>query len=153
MGNLFHKVIELVSFKLKADNKDFSMITDDERRELVETTVMDATADFKESIFIENETNHYIKKRIVDIIDRTIWALGKLLSAGSFKPELFETTFYDEVEDTTITGKIDRVDLCRKDDKISVKVIDYKSSSKEIDLNDVYQGTNLQPDVYHCTGV
>lgn len=148
MGNLFHKVIELVSFKLKADNKDFSMITDDERRELVETTVMDATADFKESIFIENETNHYIKKRIVDIIDRTIWALGKQLSAGSFKPELFETTFYDEVEDTTITGKIDRVDLCRKDDKISVKVIDYKSSSKEIDLNDVYQGTNLQLLVY-----
>ena len=148
IGNLFHKVIELISSKLKADNKDFSMLDSDERLQLVENTVMDATADFKESIFIENETNHYLKKRIVDILDRTVWALGVQLQNGQFKPELFETSFYDEVCKTIITGKIDRVDLCRKDDKIYVKIIDYKSSTKEILLEDVYRGTNLQLLVY-----
>ena len=148
LGKLFHKVIELISSKLSADNKDFSMINDEERRILVEETVMDATADFKESIFLESETNHYVKKRVVDILDTTIWALGEQLRHGKFKPELFETGFYDEIMNTAITGKIDRVDMYRKDDKIYVKVIDYKSGSNKISLDEIYNGVKLQLMVY-----
>lgn len=148
LGNVFHKVIELVSAKLSGLNKDFSMITDKERRTLVEDTVMDATADFKESIFLESETNHYLKTRITDILDTTIWALGQQLKAGGFKPRLFETSFYDEVMSTAITGKIDRVDMLMEDDKIYVKVIDYKSGNNRISLDDIYNGMKLQLMVY-----
>ena len=148
MGKLFHKVIELVSTKLFAAKKDFSQINDEERRTLVEETVMDATADFKESIFLESETNHYLKKRIIDILDTTIWALGEQLRKGRFRPELFETSFFDEVNDTVITGTIDRVDMCHEEDKILVKVIDYKSGNNEITLDDIYNGVKLQLMVY-----
>ena len=148
LGKLFHKVIELISAKLSSNKKDFTMINDEERRTLVEETVMDATADFKESIFLESETNHYLKKRIVDILDTTIWALGEQLRQGKFKPELFETGFYDEIMNTAITGKIDRVDLYREEDKIYVKVIDYKSGSNKLSLDEIYNGVKLQLMVY-----
>ena len=148
LGNVFHKSIELVSARLSGLNKDFSMITDEERRALVEETVMDATADFKESIFLESKTNHYLKTRITDILDTTIWALGQQLKAGDFKPRLFETSFYDEVMNTVITGKIDRVDMLMEDDKIYVKVIDYKSGNNKITLDDIYNGMKLQLMVY-----
>lgn len=148
LGKVFHKVIELVSKKLFVDKKDFSMINDEERRKLVEETVMDATADFKESVFLESETNHYLKKRIVDILDTTIWALGEQLRHGKFQPELFETGFYDEVNNTAITGTIDRVDMYHNDDRIFVKVVDYKSGNNKISLDDIFNGVKLQLMVY-----
>ncbi len=148
LGNVFHKVIELMSNKLRETNRDFSMLGNEERRKMVEETVMDATVDFKESIFLESETNHYLKTRITDILDTTIWALGEQLRAGKFKPELFEISFYDEVMDTAITGKIDRVDLYRDEDKVYVKVIDYKSGSSSISLDEIYNGVKLQLMVY-----
>lgn len=148
MGNIFHKVIELISTKLHEKNQTFADLTDETRRSMVEETVMDATADFKESIFLESSTNHYIKNRIIDILDKSVWALGEQLKAGSFNPELFETTFYDEVFDTVITGKIDRVDLLEQDGNIYVKVIDYKSGKEVFSLDDLYNGTKLQLMVY-----
>ena len=148
LGNVFHKVIELISTKLSSMSRDFTMLTDDERRKMVEETVMDATADFKESIFLESKTNHYLKSRITDILDTTIWALGEQLKAGKFKPELFETGFYDEVMNTVIKGKIDRVDMLREEDKIYVKIIDYKSGSSSISLDEIYNGVKLQLMVY-----
>lgn len=148
LGNIFHRVIEMVSRKLYAQGKDFSTITEEERLELVEACVMDATIDFNASFFLEKKSNHYIKQRIVSILDGMIGIMGKQLRQSRLKPSQFETSFHKDIDNVKITGKIDRVDIFEEDDKILVKVVDYKSSEKDISIDDIYNGVNLQLMVY-----
>ena len=148
MGTIFHRAIEDISSRLKKDNRDFSMISEEERHELVKTAVMDATADYNASFFASGGKNAYLKQRIINILERTVWALGEQIKAGSFVPARFESTFYEKFLDTAIVGKIDRVDLCEEDGKIYVKIIDYKSGANDLTLDDIYNGLKLQLMVY-----
>lgn len=152
LGNIFHTSIENISIELKKRKMDFSMLSDKDRREMVVNAVMDATADYNASFFTENSTNAYIKQRIINLLDHTVWALGKQLKAGQFKPVSFENIFFEKFSNTAVTGKIDRVDICETDDSIHVKIIDYKSGANDIDLDEVYNGLKLQLMVYlHST--
>ena len=150
MGNIFHKVLELSYRKLKNANNDFSVITDEERYKLIEDCFNDAMIDYNASFFVETSTNAYLKQRIIDILNGMTKVLGKQLVNSKLKPAAFEKTFYKEFETSKITGKIDRVDLYEEDDKIYVKVVDYKSAKKDyhLDLDDVYNGVNIQLLVY-----
>ncbi len=148
MGNIFHKAIECISLKLKEENKNFSSVTDEERYELVKNAVMDATADYNASFFTSSGKNAYLKQRIINILDRTVWALGKQLKSGQFLPVKFESGFFQKSMSTSIVGKIDRIDLYEQDNKIYVKIIDYKSGENDIELDDVYNGLKLQLMVY-----
>lgn len=148
LGNIFHNSIEMVSRKLRAMDKDFATVTAEERLEMVEACVMDATIDFNASFFIESKRNHYIKQRIVAILDGMVEILGKQLTKSKLKPNQFETTFRKDVDNVKITGKIDRVDIFEENDKVIVKVVDYKSSENDISIDDIYNGVNLQLMVY-----
>lgn len=152
LGNIFHTAIENISIELRKRKMDFSMVSDEDRREMVINAVMDATADYNASFFTESGKNAYIKQRIINLIDHTVWALGKQLEAGQFKPVSFENVFFEQFSNTAVTGKIDRVDIFEKDDSIHVKIIDYKSGANDIDLDAVYNGLKLQLMVYlHST--
>ena len=148
LGNIFHNSIEMISRKLKAEGKDFSSVTGEERLKLVEACVMDASIDYNASFFIEKKSNHYIKQRIVSILDGMVDILGKQLAKSKLKPTHFEKTFSKTIDNVKITGKIDRVDIYEDDDKVFVKVIDYKSSDHDISLDDIYNGVDLQLMVY-----
>ncbi len=152
LGSIFHNAIEKISVELKKRNKDFSDVTDEERRELVVSAVMDVTADYNASYFTESGRNQYMKQRIISLLEHTVWALGRQLSAGSFKPAEFENIFYEHFMGTAITGKIDRIDTYEDDDSVHVKIIDYKSGANDLDLDDIYNGLKLQLMVYlHST--
>ena len=148
MGTVFHRALELISRRLAAENRSFADVSDDELHTLVENAVMDATVDFSESFFADSSTNAYMKKRITDITERTVWALGKQLQGGIFRPAEFERTFYQENGETAITGKIDRIDIARQDEEIHVKIVDYKSGQNKLSLDEVYAGLKLQLMVY-----
>lgn len=148
MGSVFHKAIELLSKNLAKTNKSFADIEEEERRPLVEEAIDEVSADFKAGYFEDNSTNEFLKRRITDILDRTVWALGKQLKTGGFRPEQFEREFNEQFENTRITGKIDRVDMLRRDNNIYVKIVDYKSGNNELGIDDIYAGLKLQLMVY-----
>ena len=148
LGNIFHNSIEMISRKLRAEGKDFSSVTGEERLNLVEACVMDASMDYNASYFIEKKRNHYIKQRIVSILDGMVDILGKQIVKSKLKPTHFEKTFSKTIDNVKITGKIDRVDIYEQDDKVFVKVLDYKSSDHDISLDDIYNGVDLQLMVY-----
>ena len=60
---------------------------------------------------------------------------------GNYKPIIIELEDGKKVE---ITGKIDRIDTAKSEDGNYLRIIDYKSSAKNIDLNEVYQGLQIQ---------
>ncbi len=149
LGSVFHKAIELMSQKLLIEGRTFAdVVNDEERKQLVEDAFIDATIDFRASYFEDSNRNIFMKKRIMDILDRTVWALGEQLRAGSFLPVAFEQTFSENFDGTTIVGKIDRIDNALDKEDIFVKVVDYKSGAKDIKLDEIYAGLKLQLMVY-----
>lgn len=148
LGTIFHRAIEDISSRLKSQNRDFSAVTDEERHSLVWDAVMDATVDYNASFFLASGKNAYLKQRIINILDRTVWALGKQIKAGKFLPVKFENRFFEQFMNTAVVGTIDRVDLYEEDNKIYVKIIDYKSGANNLNLDEIYNGLKLQLMVY-----
>lgn len=148
MGTVFHKALEMLSERLAASGRNFSDMTDKERPEAVQKAVDDALEACGIAYFDENETGRFLRGRITDIMQRTVWALGKQLEKGEFSPVDFERVFYGHYENTMIGGKIDRVDTAEKDGKLYVKIIDYKSGRNDLSPDEIYAGLKLQLMVY-----
>lgn len=148
MGTLLHNAIRFASTELNSQNLTFADLEDDERRDIAVRAVDDASRLYSDTYFEDDGTNMYMKQRITDMIDRTMWALGKQLKAGRFIPKLFEERFEYDADGRLITGQIDRVDMACEGDTAYVKVIDYKSGETDIKLNEIYAGLKLQLMVY-----
>lgn len=148
LGTIFHKAIEMLSGLLSAQGRSFADLGDDERKTLVTKAVNDALEVCDMSYFDEGATSRFMRQRITDITDRTVWALGRQLKSGEFVPTDFERVFNGEYESTEVRGKIDRIDTVRRDDEIYVKIIDYKSGRNDLTLDEIYAGTKLQLMVY-----
>lgn len=148
MGTVFHKAIEMLSERLAAYGRNFADMTDEERPSLVRNAVESALEACGIAYFDENETGRFLRKRITDITERTVWALGKQLEKGEFVPEEFERVFHGQYGNTSIGGKIDRVDTAKQDGRVHVKVIDYKSGRNDLSPDEIYAGLKLQLMVY-----
>ncbi len=148
MGNIFHRVLELLGGGLMQEGRTFADLQDEERSSLIRTCFDKATVDYGNSIFVDSKANAFIRERLIQILDRTVWALGKQLEAGKFTPKILEKKFAFEFDGMGYYGKIDRVDLYEEDGSVQVKIIDYKSSEHDIKFEDVYAGLQLQLLVY-----
>ena len=78
---------------------------------------------------------------------------------SKFKPVSFELKISDDgnakpIEipidggSVSLVGKVDRVDTFDKDGKTYIRVVDYKSGSKTFDLQNVYNGIDIQMLMY-----
>lgn len=158
MGNVFHKAIELVFNKAIAEDFSIGNLTEDERKALCHEA-MEAAASELGAALLSTHRNEHLFKRMEEIADRTLWALGEQLKAGDFTPKHIELKFragendamyLDLGEGSTmqLKGKIDRVDEYDDGENIYVKIIDYKTGDKDIDLNQIYYGLQIQLVVY-----
>lgn len=148
MGVVYHSALQEVFAKLKEEGRRLQELTEDERHEITVSAVDKAIAVNKVAAFYDNATNQFLKHRIINTVDRTLWALGTQLGLGKFVPQEFEHSFEMQFDDVKVFGTIDRVDTAENGDNLYVKVIDYKSSDKDLSLDDVYAGTSLQLMVY-----
>lgn len=148
LGNVFHKSLEIISNSLKSEGRDFSHMDNAERNKRVEEAVDKAVLEYEKNFFYDSSTTLYIKNKITRMVSRTVWALGKQLKNGSFKPVDFEKSFSENVGNISILGKIDRVDVCENENEEYVKIIDYKSGRQTLSVEEVYAGIKLQLMVY-----
>lgn len=159
MGNVFHKAIELCFQQAEAGKRRLSDMEEPARRALAEQAVAEAAELLGNGVLKSSARNEYLLKRMGQITEKTIWALGEQLAAGAFSPAAFEMTFAPgenaamritlrEGGTMQLKGKIDRVDLFEDEDKVYVKIIDYKSGAADFDLNAVFNGLQLQLVVY-----
>lgn len=164
MGNIFHRVLQLFSLKLKEKQMDWRTFDEEDGRMLLQEILQNVTADYRESVLYQNGETTYGIMRMQRILERTILQLQYQIKKGGFVPDAVEVEFKnvislkdwrikasldeEETEKLEIRGKIDRLDTCRKGNKLYVKVVDYKSGEKKIDLLQLYQGTQLQLVIY-----
>lgn len=148
LGSLFHLALEKVSLELARKGITFDQLEEVQRKELAQEAVTAATGEDKSLFFQDSNKNEYLRKRIIDILDKTLWVLGEQLKAGEFKPHEIEQYFEETFSQTKIVGKIDRVDMAESDGKLHVKVVDYKSGKRDLSFDEIYAGLKLQLMVY-----
>ncbi len=160
VGNLFHQSIDLCFRKVKEEGKDWRTLTDQERNDLAKKCVSQVTQQYGNTILASSARYAYLAKRVEQMTERTIWALGEQVKKGDFIPVGFEVAFsaadnlkamsipLGEGRQLRLKGRIDRLDLCEEEDRLFVKIIDYKSGSTRFDLTSLYYGLQLQLVVY-----
>lgn len=140
LGNVCHGALEKFSKRLEREKLSWTELSDELRKRYIDESVEEAVTDYGNSVLYSSARNEYMVVRIKRMLERTVWALAKQLSAGDFQPSAYEFRFKN--------GKIDRIDTCVDEDKVYVKVTDYKTGSKAFDVTALYYGLQLQLMVY-----
>lgn len=160
LGNIFHNAIDLFSNRLLSSEYDWDTVPEEVRDEFVRDSVIEAAADYGNTILKSSKRNEYIINRVERITKRTVWALCEHIKQGDFKPSGFELQFsymdsletvqipLSDTERMRLKGRIDRIDTCSDGENVYVKVIDYKSGNKAFDIVALHYGLQMQLVVY-----
>ena len=160
LGTLFHEVLELFSNKLEEDSIQWTDLTKEHTKDLIETCVDEAAPRLSDRILMESAANKYLIRRLKRVSVKAAWALVQHLQMGDFTPAGYEVGFgvhealppiVIELGDggsLILNGKIDRVDLLDAEGTRYVKIIDYKSGNKTFSFQDIYYGLQLQLLIY-----
>lgn len=127
---------------------NFGSLSDEERKDFVNVAFDKITTDYKYSFFKESAANEFLKMRLSDIVNRTVWAMGEQINAGSFIPAAFEHSFIRNINGMTVNGKIDRIDIASENGSNYIKIIDYKSGENTISKEEILTGEKLQLLIY-----
>lgn len=136
IGNIFHEAIELFSRQIVEKELDFTSVTDDMRKSIVDEVVLQVTEKYGGHVLRSSARNSYMIEKIRRVTDRSAWAIIEHIKRGGFKPDDFELKLRE--------GRIDRVDRLSDDGDVYIKVIDYKSGNKSFSPTDVENGLQLQ---------
>lgn len=160
IGNIYHSAIELFSKKVTNRNISWEKLDDELRDMLINESVNEAVELDGGAVFLDNARNAYIVDRIKTISKKTAWILQQQIKSGKFIPKDFEVRFSSDfgLEDLSyayengtkmgLKGVIDRIDYYNNGDDIYVRIVDYKSGNKKFEINDVYNGLQLQLVLY-----
>jgi len=140
MGNVFHSALERFSQKLSKSSYGWTDIPEAVKEDFIAASVDESITDYGNSVLYSSARNQYMITRMTRLMHRTVWAVGRQLEEGDFKPSGYEIVFP--------SGKIDRVDTYEEQDKVYVKVLDYKTGSKSFDIVALYHGLQMQLAVY-----
>ncbi|BAQ10253.1 ATP-dependent helicase/deoxyribonuclease subunit b [Bacillus sp. OxB-1] len=156
IGDLFHAALKWVSDEVMRLSKSWSGLSRKECWRLAREAVDDITPYFFNRILLSTHRYQYIKRKLTQILQRTIYSLSHQAKATVFKPVAIEAAFGPGEElppleiplrrgnTMKLRGRIDRVDATEIGGKEYVRIIDYKSSAHSLDLAEVYYGLSLQ---------
>ena len=149
IGNVYHRMLELFFQKLMR-RKDIEEVFEEKLEELLEEVLEELWQDPEFSLFLSGGRNEYLRMKMKKNGRRILWALGKQLMGGDFRPKAVEEEFKMEEEGLHLRGRIDRVDEYLSEDrkKLFLKVIDYKSGKKAFSLKNLFSGLDLQLPLY-----
>lgn len=159
IGTLYHSALEKFTKQLIKEKISWSDITEELSDKIVSQCISEIVNDNKYNVIKDNARNEYLLERIEKITKKTVWALSKQQKLGKFVSENVEFKFSSAVIDKLgykyqdgtsmgIKGVIDRVDYYYNGDDIFIKIVDYKSGRKKFEINDVYNGLQLQLVLY-----
>lgn len=141
IGSIYHKVIELISYKIIAKGIDFTSVTKEECMQLIDEAFEEIEEEYASTQLYDSERGRHLIERFKNMAYITIWSVAHQLEHGKFKPKHFEMNFKTK---DNIIGKIDRIDTYEDDENIYVKVVDYKTGTTQLDITQMYYGLQIQ---------
>lgn len=156
IGDLFHAALKWVSDETMRLGKSWAELSREECWKMAREAVEAITPYFFNRILSSTNRYVYIKRKLTQIIQRTIYSLSTQAKATSFQPVAIEAGFgpgeklppleipLRSGESMKLRGRIDRIDATEIKGKKYLRVVDYKSSARELNLAEVYYGLSLQ---------
>ena len=117
IGNIVHDTLDMYTKILLANNMKWQDVDKKEQERIAGECVEKAVSLCKDGIMRDTSRNQYMIKRIHNVVNKTIWAISKQMSQGSFdtidSELIFETVGKSDKTDEELiklVGKIDRLD-------------------------------------------
>ncbi len=160
IGNITHKVLEVISRKYASDIKTLSGCSESDVLGLIDAEIDKYICELSKHSDEISARDRYAVKRLKNSIWLCFSAVKSQLLNSKFEPLGYEIEFSEKSElgpihlttadgaDVKLTGKIDRADIYIDGDNSYIRVIDYKTGKKELKLDDVFYGLNMQLMVY-----
>jgi len=160
IGDLFHAALKWVSDEVMRLGKSWAELSKEECWSLASKAVDEITPYFFNRILLSTSRYLYIKRKLKQIIQRTIYSLNTQAKATTFKPIAIEAGFgpgedlpsleipLRRGDSMKLRGRIDRIDATEINGRNYIRVVDYKSSARNLDLTEVLHGLSLQMMTY-----
>lgn len=156
IGTLYHDALYEYEKGVSKSGISMGEISDEESERILKESIRVAYERINKPQALSDARERYILIRAEDTLRRTVRAITNQVAKSSFVPKYFEVELSElsggeaikmELSDESfmrLSGRIDRIDECDDGDALYIKIIDYKSAAKKLDLNDVYDGRQLQ---------
>lgn len=158
IGDLFHEAFKWITVKTNEEKLYWNRLSFTDCQKLAKEAVEQIVPVFSSQILLSTARYRYIQRKLIKIIERTLYALAQHARVSQFKPIAIEASFGPNKDDQlpplkipltngkkmTLRGRIDRVDSAIIGNKPYIRIIDYKSSQRDLDLNEVFYGISLQ---------
>lgn len=157
IGELFHAALKQISEIVNEEHISWASLTRNQCESLAKQAVGSLAPRLQNEILLSSERNHYIKRKLEQIITRASLVLSEHAKVSGFAPIGLELGFGPKGDlpplgfslrdgrKMQLIGRIDRVDKAEDESGgVFLRVIDYKSSEKDLNLSEVYYGLALQ---------
>lgn len=161
LGNLMHRALEMFTGEMVNRKIPWEEAGTPEVLKIADACVARAAGEAGgDSVLYSSERNAYQIRRMTRLMETSVQAIGRQMSAGDFRPSGAEAEFRstDDMEELQfalpggekmiLTGRIDRIDTCEDNGRTLVRIVDYKTGNVRFDLNKVYYGLQLQLALY-----
>ena len=152
IGNILHSVMSQFGERLKRENRRWATVDDAELEKIVTEIIDNLAQILNNKILLSSNALKHQRDRIKKVAIFSLQRLIKFDAVSKFHPNFFEETFKQKNSQALIydiagvkmelTGKIDRVDF-NEDGKFFL-IIDYKTGDAYLNLNEIYNGINIQ---------
>jgi ATP-dependent helicase/nuclease subunit B len=147
----------------------WSQISEETCNRLVQKIIEELLPELQNELLLSSKRAQYIGQKLLQVVQRSAWAIVEQLRCGSFRPLGLEVGFGfpqelpglqiplgdidvsvppgEQLPDAALemVGRIDRLDWAKTEDAGTyLRVLDYKSGSTGLNLNEVYYGLQLQ---------
>lgn len=151
MGIFAHEIMQISMEKIKDGYIDANSISKSEIMSIT-SDIIDSVLN-KYSYLTETDRGLFIKKSLENRINKSLWANIAQIKGSGFMPDKLEQNYSYGMElknggRLSFSGKIDRIDICTDENGKYIRVIDYKTGNTDVDLNDIYDGRQLQMLMY-----
>ena len=155
-GTFMHDVIDEFFIRINENNLNIKKIEKDEIDNILDDIINEKLNLSKNYIFSSTPKYKVLAQRLKRVVKKSMEYIIDSLKYSDFEVlgneiEFKEGKKYEPIEidldngkKVKITGKIDRIDIAKLNGENYIRIIDYKSSVKNIDLNEVYEGLQIQ---------
>jgi ATP-dependent helicase/nuclease subunit B len=144
LGTFRHEVMKLAWQMVETNSDDWNSQTRIRVKDIIHKAVAEAAKEIKDDLLFSNARNQYILQRTEAELAMAMDEQLRMLSAGKFIPSEFEKEFSMKVHQSELVGRIDRIDIAKTSNGSWMMIIDYKSGVTNFDLNDWWEGVQLQ---------
>jgi ATP-dependent helicase/nuclease subunit B len=167
VGDFYHRVLDALLKRLKAEKKDFATVNNEELLKLLgeEEAKFVRANSFISNFARRSAHNDFIIRSALEVLEDCVSGIAEMVRAGKFRPSWSEVSF-GEVKDSvdnlgeykiglsnnqelSLDGKIDRLDIAELGGEKIAIVFDYKKRrDKPFSWTKFYYGLDMQLPIY-----